>query len=122
MKIGPTDNTNRQPDGHSGPLKRVEKEPDKISGNGDGLEISGEARELQENGENNSERLREIKNRVERGFYSRPKIAEKIAEKLSGDDIIEIDYLKAVEPELFKGIEDDAVETDQTDEDPNGEE
>ncbi|GEM_PF-2439631 len=111
MKIGPINRENLPLDEGEGPENKAGSRETRPGEKKDSLELSDDARNLQQKPGGKvdgmaQERLREIKERVARGFYSRSKVMNKIAEKLTGDDLVEISYLQARYPDLFEGLDD----------------
>jgi len=49
----------------------------------DSLEISQEARQLNESGE--SKNLQSVQNKIDQGFYNSPEVLRTVARKMSGD-------------------------------------
>jgi len=123
MDIGPVDNAKPPSDKGEGAKRETVRNNERSSEQKDELSISEKAQQLQEeskktDGGIEQERLREIKGRIDRGYYSRPKIADKIAEKLLGEETVEVDFLRAKYPVFFEGIPDGDSEQEATTEEP----
>ena len=108
MDIGPVDNAKPSPERGEVKRKRAAPEEDRNRNKKDELALSEKARNLQRESDNsdevNQERLREIRERVDRGYYQRPKVTKKIVEKILGEESVEVDFLRAKYPMFFEGI------------------
>ncbi|GBD07334.1 hypothetical protein HRbin21_01152 [bacterium HR21] len=60
-----------------------EKTPQQTAGETDAVELSQEARQLQE--AQHREQLERIRQRLHSGFYSRPEVLHRVAERLLGE-------------------------------------
>jgi len=107
VQIGPI-NDGAPPPPHrnnAGSGKREARTPDEKE-SGDRIDISGTARELQnrdpgrlgESEKAGNERLRAIRRRIERGYYNRPGIREKIAARLTEEPEIQAAADRTREP------------------------
>lgn len=116
MDIGPVDNSMASPESGDAKQKRAAPEEDLPADRKDDIALSEQARELQKVSQSEDgakqEKLREIKERIDRGYYSRPKVTDKIAERILGEESVEVDFLRAKYPVFFEGIPDS--EPDET--------
>jgi len=110
MDIGPVDNSKASPESGDVRQKRAAPEEDRPADRKDDIALSEQARNLQKVSQSEDgtkeEKLREIKERIDRGYYSRPKVTDKIAEKILGEESVEVDFLRAKYPVFFEGIPD----------------
>ncbi len=122
MDIGPVNNAKPSPERGEVKRKRAAPEEDRNREKKDELALSEKARDLQRESDNsdgvNRERLREIRERIDRGYYQRPKVTKKVVEKILGEESVEVDFLRAKYPAFFEGIPDGGSdETDVNDKD-----
>jgi len=107
VKIGPVNNTIPPIGDKQETANKTNQDVEKEKVKGDQLDISNRARELQINSkttsevyvdiENNSQKkLNLIRLKISKGFYDKPQIKTKIAEKLATDKAILREYYKSV--------------------------
>jgi anti-sigma28 factor (negative regulator of flagellin synthesis) len=126
MDIGPVDNAKPLPERGDAKQNRAAPEENPAPDQKDELDLSKQARDLLKESAKtdgvNHERLREIKQRIDRGYYSRPKVTKKIADKLLGEESVEVDFLRAKYPVFFEGIPEGDSDSSALAEEDNNEE